>query len=45
MNEEQLLKLENIYPVKAALYPMAGYQNDGTFYDATKSYEWNTYPP
>lgn len=45
MNEEQLLRLENIYPVKASLYPVQGYQNDGTFYDATKSYEWNTYPP
>lgn len=45
MSDEQLQALENIYPVKSALYPVAGYQNDGTFYDATKSYEWNTYPP
>lgn len=45
MNEEQLTALENIYPVKSALYPMSGIQNDGSFYDATKSHAWNVNPP
>ena len=45
MTEEQLESLEAIYPVRAAGYNITGYQNDGTFYDATKSHEWNTQMP
>jgi hypothetical protein len=45
MTEEQMSSLESIYPVRAAGYPIQGYQNDGSYYDATKSYEWNTQGP
>jgi hypothetical protein len=45
MNEEQLKSLETIYPIKSAGYNIGGYQNDGTFYDATKSHQWNTHMP
>lgn len=45
MTEEQLRSLEAIYPVKAAGYAISGYQNDGTFYDATRSHKWNTEGP
>ena len=45
MNDEQLKSLESIYPKKAAGYPIQGYQNDGTFYDGTRSYQWNTSSP
>lgn len=42
MDEEQLKNLENIYPSRSAAYPIGGIQNDGSFYDATKSPEWNS---
>lgn len=45
MTQEQLESIEAIYPVRAAGYPIQGYQNDGTYYDATKSHEWNTNMP
>ena len=45
MSQEQLESLEAIYPVRSAGYPIQGYQNDGTYYDATKSHEWNTNRP
>jgi hypothetical protein len=45
MSEEQHRAIEAIYPIKSAGYPIAGYQNDGIFYDATKSHEWNTEMP
>ena len=45
MNEDQLLSLEAVYPIKSAGYTIGGYQNDGTFYDGTKSHEWNTNMP
>lgn len=45
MTEEQMASLELIYPVRSAGYPIQGYQNDGTYYDATKSHEWNTNLP
>lgn len=45
MNDEQLKSLESIYPKKAAGYPIQGYQNDGSFYDGTRSYQWNTSSP
>ncbi len=45
MTEDQLESLELIYPVRSAGYPIQGYQNDGSYYDATKSHEWNTNMP
>ncbi len=45
MTEEQLLSLQHNYPIRAAGYSIGGYQNDGTFYDATKSHAWNVQPP
>ena len=42
MDEDQLKDLEAIYPVRSAGYAIGGYQNDGTFYDPTKSPEWNS---
>lgn len=45
MTVDQLESIEAIYPVRSAGYPIAGNQNDGTFYDATKSHDWNTNLP
>ena len=45
MDEEQLAALEAIYPIRSAGYTTGGLQNDGSFYDATKSHEWNTNMP
>jgi hypothetical protein len=45
MSEEQLKALEAVYPIRSGGYIVGGYQNDGTYYDATKSHEWNTNMP
>lgn len=45
MDDEQLTALEALYPITAAGYNIGGYQNDGAFYDGTKSHEWNTNMP
>ena len=45
MNEKQLHSLEEIYPARSALYQMTGYQNDGAYYDPSRSHEWNTQMP
>jgi hypothetical protein len=45
MSGDQLKSLESIYPVKSAGYILPGVQNDGSFYDATRSHEWNTEGP
>jgi len=45
MTQKQLESLETIYPVKAAGYAIGGYQNDGTFYDATKTHDQNVNMP
>lgn len=45
MTEEQLKALEAVYPIRSGGYIVGGYQNDGTYYDATKSHEWNTNMP
>ena len=45
LNQEQMESLEAVYPISSAGYTTGGYQNDGTFYDATKSHEWNTNMP
>jgi hypothetical protein len=45
MNEDQLASLQRIYPARSAAYQVSGYQNDGTFYDPSRSHEWNTNMP
>jgi hypothetical protein len=45
MSREQLESLQNIYPAKSAIYQVSGYQNDGTYYDPSRSHEWNTSMP
>jgi hypothetical protein len=45
MTQEQLEALEYIYPAKSAAYTLGGMQNDGSYYDATKSHAWNTNAP
>jgi hypothetical protein len=45
MTQSQLESLEGIYPIRSAAYPIQGYQNDGSYYDATKSHDWNTQMP
>ena len=45
MSQEQLLSLQNIYPAISAKYMLNGQQNDGSYYDASKSHEWNTGAP
>jgi len=45
MTEDQMNTLEQIYPVRSAGYPIQGYQNDGSYYDGTKSHDWNTNMP
>jgi len=45
MNEDQLEALQKIYPARSALYQVNGYQNDGAYYDASRSHEWNTNMP
>ena len=45
MNEDQLESLEKIYPASSALYQVNGYQNDGAYYDPSRSHEWNTSMP
>ena len=45
MTEEQLAALEAIYPIRSAGYNIGGIQNDGSFYDATRSHDWNTDMP
>jgi hypothetical protein len=45
MNEDQMLSLQRMYPVRNAAYLIPGMQNDGSYYDATQSKEWNTNKP
>ena len=45
MDEKQLSSLQKIYPARSAQYQVNGYQNDGSYYDATRSHEWNTNAP
>jgi len=45
MTQEQLEALEAVYPVRSAGYAIQGYQNDGSYYDATKPHDWNTQMP
>ena len=45
LTQDQLEALENVYPIRSAGYNIGGQQNDGSFYDATKSHEWNVNMP
>jgi hypothetical protein len=45
MNEDQLESLQKIYPARSAMYQVNGYQNDGSYYDPSRSHEWNTNMP
>jgi hypothetical protein len=45
MNQEQLEALEAIYPARSAGYAIQGMQNDGSYYDPTRSHEWNVQMP
>ncbi len=45
MNKKQMESLESIYPAKSAIYTQTGVQNDGSYYDPTKSHKWNTQSP
>lgn len=45
MDEKQLKSLNKIYPARSAQYQVNGYQNDGAYYDATRSHAWNTEMP
>ena len=45
MNEEQLYSMNQIHPAANAKYMLRGMQNDGSYYDATKSHAWNTEKP
>jgi hypothetical protein len=45
MTEEQAKALEAVYPIRAAGYTLGGQQNDGSFYDASRSHKWNTEMP
>tara|TARA_R110001632_G_scaffold213865_1_gene340306 strand:+ start:17 stop:1903 length:1887 start_codon:yes stop_codon:yes gene_type:complete len=45
MTKNQMESLESIYPAKSAIYTQTGVQNDGSFYDPTRSHKWNTESP
>ena len=45
MEEEQLEALEAVYHIRSAGYTIGGVQNDGSYYDGTKSHDWNTNMP
>jgi hypothetical protein len=45
MTEQQLSSLQQFYPIRSAMYPITGYQNDGTYYDASRSHKWNVEGP
>lgn len=45
MTQEQLEALEAIYPIRSAGLPLHGLQNDGSYYDATRSHKWNVEGP
>lgn len=45
MSQQQLESLQRIYPTRSAQYQVNGYQNDGSYYDATRSHAWNTNSP
>lgn len=44
LSPDELQSLERVYPVRAAGYPITGYQAE-TNYDPSQSHEWNVSPP
>ena len=45
MDEEQLRSMQNIHPATNSKYLINGMQNDGSYYDASRSHKWNTESP
>lgn len=45
MDEEQLRSMQNIHPARNSQYLLNGMQNDGSYYDASRSHKWNTEAP
>lgn len=45
MTEDEMKRLEHIYPAHTGLYNVPGVANDGSFYDGGRSREWNTDMP
>jgi len=45
MTKDQMDSLQYHYPIQAAGIANSGYQNDGTFYDSTRSHEFNVGAP
>lgn len=45
MSEKQLKSLQEIHPATGGQYQLNGYQNDGSYYDPSKSHKWNTESP
>ena len=45
MTKQELESLESIHPAKSAIYQQTGVQNDGSYYDPTRSHKWNTQSP
>jgi hypothetical protein len=45
MDEKQLHSLQDIYPARSAMYQVGGMQNDGSYYDPSRSHKWNTQMP
>ena len=45
MTKDQLESLQKIYPARSAMYQVNGYQNDGAYYDPSRSHKWNTNMP
>ena len=45
MTQEQIESIEVLYPVRSSAYPITGMQNDGSYYDNTRSHDWNTNQP
>jgi len=45
MSEEQLRSMQNLHPATNSKYQINGMQNDGSYYDASRSHKWNTEAP
>jgi len=45
MDEDQLSSMQNVHPATNSKYLLNGMQNDGSYYDASKSHKWNTEAP
>ena len=45
LTQEQHEALENVYPIRSGGYNIGGLQNDGSFYDGTKTHDWNVNMP